>query len=273
MLDLKPHAGLRTRFNPDGSLLRRHQLRMLEMLTYIDGVCAQHDIPYWLSSGTLLGAVRHGGFIPWDDDVDIEMLRKDYKKLLRVLNAETDGRYRLQTHRTDKGYFFPFAKLRDLQSVLRENDNIDIDFTYRGIYIDIFPLEINKYPLSKVLGRLQLEVQRLSAGNFGRSPFGRSVANALFGFEQYLVYPVLRTIYKLWPRNPVNHTFGVCFYRSRDLRTIFPLKRISFEGVLLPAPCDPDAYLRHIYGDYATLPPLDRIAPHSVDVTIYEENR
>ena len=68
---------LRARFNPDGSLLRRHQLRMLEMLTYIDGVCVQHDIPYWLSSGTLLGAVRHGGFIPWDDDVDIELLRRD----------------------------------------------------------------------------------------------------------------------------------------------------------------------------------------------------
>ena len=142
---------MRARFNPDGSLLRRHQLRMLEMLTYIDGVCVQHDIPYWLSSGTLLGAVRHGGFIPWDDDVDIELLRRDYKRLLRVLRTEKEGRYRLQTHSTDNGYFFPFAKLRDMHSVLRENDDIDLGFAYRGIYIDIFPLEVNKYPLSKAL--------------------------------------------------------------------------------------------------------------------------
>ena len=65
---------LRERYNPDGSILRKQQLRMLEMLQYIDFVCKKHNIRYWLCSGTLLGAVRHGGFIPWDDDVDIEML-------------------------------------------------------------------------------------------------------------------------------------------------------------------------------------------------------
>lgn len=140
---------LRARFNPDGSLLRRHQLRMLEMLTYIDGVCVQHDIPYWLSSGTLLGAVRHGGFIPWDDDVDIELLRRDYKRLLRVLRTEKEGRYRLQTHSTDNGYFFPFAKLRDMHSVLRENDDIDLGFAYRGIYIDIFRWRSTSTPFLK----------------------------------------------------------------------------------------------------------------------------
>lgn len=273
MIDEKFQQELRTRFNPDGSLLRRHQLRMLEMLTYIDGVCAKYGIPYWLSSGTLLGAVRHGGFIPWDDDVDIELLRKDYKKLLRVLCAETDDRYRLQIHKTDKGYFFPFAKLRDTRSVLRENDDIDLGFRYRGIYIDIFPLEVNKYPLSKVLGRLQLGVQRLSAGNFGRSRLGRTVAEVLFGCERYAVWPLLRALYKLWPRNVLNHTFGVCFYKSRDLREVFPLKRIPFEEAVLSGPFDPDAYLRRIYGDYMTLPPLDRIAPHTVDVTLDEENR
>ena len=65
---------LRQRYNPEGSLLRRHQLRMLEILKEIDRICQKHRIDYWLSSGTLLGAVRHGGFIPWDDDLDIEMV-------------------------------------------------------------------------------------------------------------------------------------------------------------------------------------------------------
>ena len=72
------HQALRQRFNPDGSQLRKHQLRMLEILVVIDKICRKHQIPYWLSSGTLIGAVRHNGFIPWDDDLDIEMMRNDY---------------------------------------------------------------------------------------------------------------------------------------------------------------------------------------------------
>ena len=76
---------LRARFNPDGSLLRRQQLRMLDILLEVDKICKKHDIRYWLSSGTLIGAMRHDGFIPWDDDLDIEMLRSDYVRLMKVL--------------------------------------------------------------------------------------------------------------------------------------------------------------------------------------------
>ena len=65
-------------YNPEGSILRRAQYRMLEMLSFIDDVCVKNNIKYWIDSGTLLGARRHGGFIPWDDDVDICMPREDY---------------------------------------------------------------------------------------------------------------------------------------------------------------------------------------------------
>ena len=92
--------GLRIRFNPEGSLLRRQQMRMLEILLEVDKICKKHDIPYWLSSGTLIGAMRHDGFIPWDDDLDIEMLRKDYVRLMAVLPKELPSwlalRYRPQ---------------------------------------------------------------------------------------------------------------------------------------------------------------------------------
>ena len=74
MIDEATHKALRAAYNPDGSDLRRHQLVMLDMLIWLDRLCVRHAIPYWLSSGTLLGAVRHGGFIPWDDDVDIELM-------------------------------------------------------------------------------------------------------------------------------------------------------------------------------------------------------
>ena len=80
-----PSNDLRARFNPDGSLLRCQQLRMLEMLEAFDDICRRHHIRYWLSSGTALGCARHQGFIPWDDDLDVEMLREDYVRLLLKL--------------------------------------------------------------------------------------------------------------------------------------------------------------------------------------------
>ena len=85
-------TSLRERFNPEGSILRRQQLRMLELLDAVDCICKKHNIPYWLSSGTLIGAARHNGFIPWDDDLDIEILRSDYLRLIKILPQELPGK-------------------------------------------------------------------------------------------------------------------------------------------------------------------------------------
>ena len=81
MIDPKLQAELRARFNPDGSDLREAQLRMLGLLKFLDDICKKNGLEYWLDSGTLIGAARHGGFIPWDDDVDVCMMKKDADKL------------------------------------------------------------------------------------------------------------------------------------------------------------------------------------------------
>lgn len=126
---------LRKRFNPDGSLLRRQQLRMLELLEVIDVICRKHQIPYWLSSGTLIGAARHKGFIPWDDDLDIEMLRSDYLRLLKVLPQELPDNLALQTNETDPNYIFIYGKLRDKDSHLEETNSYDRIFPlYRYLH-------------------------------------------------------------------------------------------------------------------------------------------
>ena len=135
MIDSQLQQELRERFNPDGSMLRKQQLRMLEILLYIDKVCKENNINYWLSSGTLLGAVRHGGFIPWDDDLDIEMMREDYDRFQKVFSNNED--YVLQTYKSDKNYLLPFAKVRDLHSELDELGN-NVSFKYKGCFVDIF---------------------------------------------------------------------------------------------------------------------------------------
>ena len=100
-LSRRPDAALQreleTRFNPEGSDLRRMQHRMTEMLRVIDAICRRHGLRYWLCSGTLLGAVRHEGYIPWDDDLDIEMMRPDYDRLMEILPRELPEDMALQT--------------------------------------------------------------------------------------------------------------------------------------------------------------------------------
>lgn len=90
MIDSQTNIKLIERFSPKGSLLDKHHQRLLEILIYFDKICRENNIRYWLSSGTALGAVRHGGFIPWDDDADVEMLREDFEKLKAIFQKKMD---------------------------------------------------------------------------------------------------------------------------------------------------------------------------------------
>ena len=113
--------------------LRKAQLIMFNLLKELDKVCKKNNINYWLDSGTLLGAVRHKGFIPWDDDIDICMLEKDYKKFLKIAKKELSENVFLQTEETDKNYiWFPYAKLRDRNSVFIEEGQKQNELFHQG---------------------------------------------------------------------------------------------------------------------------------------------
>ncbi len=138
MIEANLQQKLRDKYNPEGSDLRKKQLRMLEMLKYIDSICKKNNIKYWLSSGTCLGAVRHCGFIPWDDDVDIELMEDDYNKLIELLRNNKSEDFVIQTHQDDPNYIMDFAKLRDKRIMVKEVFGIDKSYKYQGLFIDIF---------------------------------------------------------------------------------------------------------------------------------------
>lgn len=132
--------------------LRTIQLIQLEMLEEVDRICRKYDIRYNIIAGTLLGAVRHKGYIPWDDDADVALLRAEYDKFRRVCEKELDkDRFYFQDHRNTPGYRWGYGKLRRKNTLfIRENQE---HMTYeQGIFIDIFPLD--KVPNSKSLRRI-----------------------------------------------------------------------------------------------------------------------
>lgn len=258
------NAALRQRFAPEGSTLWRQQQRMLKMMVWLDDVCRRHRIPYWLGSGTLLGAVRHGGFIPWDDDVDIEFRREDYPRLLQVLTQETAGTdYALQTHDTDPGYFFTYAKLRDRRSRLQEQTGYDRIFTYQGIYLDLFVLEPMAKPLHWLSNRtFGIIYKVLRNPEYNTQQLIRKT-DSIYRVNMRFVFPLLRLLSRLFSPRLLTYSPGIPFESQRDPAELFPLSTVVFEGHRFSAPHNPEAYLRRMFGNWQRLPDIDKISTHT----------
>ena len=260
---------LRKRFNPDGSMLRRQQMRMLEILIEVDRICKKHGIPYWLSSGTLIGAVRHNGFIPWDDDLDIEMMRKDYLRLLQVLPGELPDWLALQNDETDPNYFFFFAKVRDRRSKLLEQNAYDRMWKEQGIFIDILPVEQHPIWLHKLTEKSVGHMYKIWRTSTDDDKAIKQVRR-IFDLNNKMVFPFLRLLCRLWGGKVITSSMGIPFHNRRYASEIFPLTTHAFEGYQLPVPGNADAHLRHIFGDYMQLPDLNKLAPHVGKLEFYE---
>ena len=115
---------------------------MLEILVEIHRICVENNITYWLEAGTLLGAIRHKGFIPWDDDCDISMPRKDYERFLQIAQEKLPETMFLQTKETDKEYPLPWAKIRKNGTLLIETGETGEEKYHHGIFVDIFHMII-----------------------------------------------------------------------------------------------------------------------------------
>lgn len=252
-------AELRDRYNPEGSNLRKIQLKLLEGLLFIDEICKKNNITYWIGSGTCLGAVRHSGFIPWDDDLDIEMLVVDYLKFEKIIQQEclNDDRFEFQNHSCDSDYLYRYGKLRYIRGKIVEFDQANNRTSFNGISIDIFPMqESSSLCMSKI-------ARRLAFGLFRRiAKYNSQIAYSGIVNSCNLIY----AIEKIFPKKCLRHRYPSYFLKRRDYSDIFPLRKIEFENIMFPAPKDCHSYLLKIYGSYEKLPDIANREVHYRDV-------
>ena len=167
------------------------------MLKKVDAICKEHNIEWWLSSGTLLGAARHKGFIPWDDDIDIVMLRKDAKRLEKILLKMEDKEFVYQTMRSDVEYVNCFGKYRKREGRISVNNRRYDYYKWCGIGFDIFSLEKTSFFAAKaastIYGNLQHLTSYIRCGTI-RKPLIRFIELLCLG----IVFPILRAPYRTY---------------------------------------------------------------------------
>ncbi len=260
------------KFEYTPEIIRKIQLTELSILRELDRICQKCKIPYIIDSGTLLGAVRHEGFIPWDDDIDIKMLRRDYDKFCNICKDELGKKYFLQTYRTDKGYRWGYARILRKGTVFIRAGHQSLK-SKTGIFIDVFPCD--NMPEGKaalfLCNALSLVCRKMLYSEVGAksAPF----------FVKRIGFACLDLLPKEWAYYGLEKIADYCgrketgkvrCYAWGSKEETVGQKRewfentcdICFEGLMVKAPAKKEEVLTYYYGkDYMTPPPEEERQP------------
>lgn len=257
--------------------LRKIKAIQLDIMESIDQVCQSESLNYTLAYGTLLGAVRHQGYIPWDDDIDILMPREDYEKFLELAEAKLPDKFYIVHYKNCEQYGLPFAKIMANNTVMREISVVNANVPC-GVFVDIFPLDAS--PKAERLKRKQ----HARAVSMQRALLCK--ANYFFGQTglRLLVYRLRKIACLAYPRKKLVRDFErnakryqhdlscteyVCLCVNDRLEAETFAKEdfssyitMDFEGHSFKTIAAYDKHLRTIYGDYMKLPPAEERVPH-----------
>lgn len=264
-----------------GDEFRRMQLLQLDMLVELDRVCKKNEINYVILAGTQLGAVRHKGYIPWDDDADVGMLREDYEKFKSVSSQLNPSICYFQDHTTDPYYRWGYGKLRRTGTTFIRAGQEHLKCK-TGVFIDLFPLDdIPKSTLGQMIQDFNCfclrkitwsEVGRLSEKGLSKiwwtliskipmswvykrlNHYTKRSRNRSDNYVRILMY---KSLGKLYRKGPIKLRYGF------PKKWIVERKEYEFEGHYLYGTEDYDGFLSMIYGNYMELPPENKREPHA----------
>lgn len=240
----------------------------LEILDEIVRVCDENNIKYFIMFGTLLGAVRHKGFIPWDDDIDIAMMREDYIKFLEIAPKKLRPKFFLDNIDNNKKWYLHFSKVKNKNTIFEEEASVGFDGA-KNIFVDIFPIDfINDDHFSKKVIFKEKIVAFLSSimrtKTFNRVESKKALFASKFISNETAIKLINKVcISKKRTDNVVYYSWHLsnCFLAPYNY--FFPLKKIEFEGKKYYAPGNYKNVLTHLYGeDYMELPPVEKRRTH-----------
>ena len=258
--------------------LRGLQKTELQILLAIDKVCSENDIEYFLDSGTMLGAARHGGFIPWDDDVDIAMPRDSYERFLEIGQEALGPRFFLQTRETDPEMLQSFAKVRMNGTEMVEEVGKETG-SHQGIWVDIFPFDVIcsselNIKIKRIQWKLLHKLYTIRLTNKPQADAG-IIKRIIRLFLHCILSPIPLSFFinRLDDLGDENIILGeeclTCFHYYTVFvplkhDDVYPLGQMDFEGHSLSVLHNWEHYLEVTYGDWKQLPPEEKRRTHSV---------
>ena len=258
--------------------LKEQKKILIEILEYFDKICRENNVKYSLIGGSLIGAIRHKGIIPWDDDIDVILSRNEYLKIIDILEKKVDSRFKLLTRNTCKDYFYPFPKLIDKRTFISEPQFLDHISEY-GIFLDIFSYNnvsndekerVKDIKKIKLLNSMMLR-KKINLKNDGLKQIflrvNKNILSKIIGYSS--ICKKLDSIFEKYNEAHTNYVISnwPLYKIEKEIQNSNNIEEfidVEFENISVMIYKNYDEILKTTFGDYMIMPPEDKRKTHGL---------